>query len=133
MPRIVRTFAVACLFVWLSGCTATQNPSQAASLNVWMARLADVADHRPVQRNTFSKNDRPMAVVQNLGSKDQTVNVQFIHVDSNKTVFNRGTVIVRREVRGVGPTEPIPAGTYHLKVTPESSPPLMQTFAVYGD
>jgi len=133
MPRIMRTFAVAFLFVWLGGCAAHQSPSQAARLNVWMTRWADVADRRPTQRNTFSKNDRPTAVLQNLGLKEQTVYVEFIHVDSNKSVFNWGAAVVPRELKCVGAPRPLAAGTYHLKVTPQNSPPLMQTFAVYGD
>jgi len=134
MPRIRKVFILAFLSaVLLGGCTTTQNPSQAARLNVWMTRWADVADHRPAPRNTFSKNDRPTAVLQNLSLKEQTVNVEFIHVDSNRSVFNSGALVRPRVLKCVGASGPLPAGTYTLKVTPQNSPPLMQTFAVYGD
>jgi hypothetical protein len=133
MLRILKSVVLAWLSVLASGCSTTQNPSQAARLNVWMTRWADVADHRPIQRNTFSKDDRPTAVLQNLGLKEQTVYVEFIHADSNRSVFNQGTAVVPRQLRCLGAPRPLPAGTYHLKVTPQNSPPLMQTFAVYGD
>jgi hypothetical protein len=128
-----RTFFMALVPILLGGCIAPQNPSEAARLNAWMTRWADVVQHKPIQRTAFTKNDRPMAILQNMGWKDQTVYVEFIHVDSNKSVFHEGTGIARNELKYIGPTQPLAAGTYYLKVTPQNSPPLMQTFAVYGD
>jgi hypothetical protein len=129
--RGLRTFLLVFLTTVLAGCAANQNPSQAAQLRAWMTRRSDVMQRKPVPRTTFTKGDLPVAVLQT--AKDQTVYVEFIHADSNKSVFHDGTIVVRNELKFIGPTQLLAPGTYYLKVTPQNSPPLMQTFAVYGD
>jgi hypothetical protein len=125
------TFLVVFVAIVLAGCATSQNPSQAAQLRAWMTRRSDVMQRNPVPRTAFSKGDLPVAVLQT--AKDQTVYVEFIHADSNKSVFHEGITVARKELRLVGPTQLLAPGTYYLKVTPQNSPPLLQTFAIYGN
>jgi hypothetical protein len=119
----------------LVGCksppTTTAEP-KAAELNAYMTRADDVRENRHAPRMAFAKNDKPTAVVENLGAKEQQVAVEFIRQDTGKVVFQSAFPVARNETRHIAPRETLPAGSYNLKVTPGNSAPIVQNFSVYG-
>jgi hypothetical protein len=97
-----------------------------------MTRWDDIREHRRAPRLAFAKNDRPTAVVENLGWKPQQVAVEFIRQDTGKVVFQSAFPVGRNEIKHIAPPETLTAGSYNLKVTPENSAPIVQNFSVYG-
>lgn len=81
----------------------------------------------------FAKNDRPTAVLQNLGWREQQVTVEIVRQDNGQVVYQSTVPLARNEIKYIEPPQPLAAGTYHLKVTPASpAPPVVQNFSVYG-
>jgi hypothetical protein len=118
--------------VLLVGCTSPPTAVEAARLNAFMTRWDDIREHRRTPRLAFAKNDMPTAVVENLGWKSQQVAVEFIRQDTGKVVFQSAFPVGRNEIKHITPREPLTAGSYNLRVTPENSAPIMQNFSVYG-
>jgi hypothetical protein len=122
-------FLVPLLFV---SCVSPPTAAEAARLNIFVSRWDDVRAQKKVPRMSFAKNDLPTPVVQNLGWKEQRVTMEVIRQDTGKIVYQSSFLLARNETRAVKPKDPLTAGTYHLKVTPENSPPVVQNFSVYG-
>jgi hypothetical protein len=116
----------------LAGCASPPTASEAARLNAFMTRWDDIREHRRTARMAFARNDMPTAVVENLGWKPQQVAIELIRQDTGKVVFQSAFQLGRNEIKYSKPPEPLTAGTYNLKVTPENSAPIVQNFAVYG-
>jgi hypothetical protein len=116
----------------LGGCASPPSASEAGKLNVWVVRWDDVRAHRLVHRMAFAKNDLPTPVVQNAGWKEQRIKVEIVRQETDSVVFQTEFPLGRNETKHANLEKPLPAGTYHLKVTPQASAPIVQNFSVYG-
>jgi hypothetical protein len=115
-----------------AGCASPPTASEAGKLNVYVVRWDDVRAHRLVHRMAFARNDLPTPVVQNLGWKEQRIKLEVIEQNTGKVMFETAFPLGRNEIRHSQPAEPLKAGTYVLKVTPENAAPVVQNFSVYG-
>jgi hypothetical protein len=123
---------VACRFRWLiaillltvlAGCAAPKgSDSSNPALLVQTARIMDIHQHRMIPVNSFSSRERMAALIKNVTSHDQVLQVEFLRQDSGLVLWRNAVTIGRGRTHATGPTAPLPAGTYVVKVTGTVSP-----------
>jgi hypothetical protein len=108
--------------------TDYSNPAVA----VHTARVLDIQQRRAVPVNSFSNRERMAAVIKNLTSHDQVLLVEFVRQDSGLAVWKNAVTVPKNRSYAVGPTSPLQAGNYIVKVTGTGIQPVMHSFTVYG-
>lgn len=123
----------ALMLIMLAGCASPPTAEEVGRVEAYMMRWEDVRERRPTgHRMAFTRNDLPTPVMKNLGWKERQVMVELVRQDSGTAVFQSTLSLPRNELKYIYPRNPLPAGAYHLRVTPENSPPVVQNFSVYG-
>lgn len=124
--------AIALLTV-LAGCAAPKgSDSSNPAVLVQTARIMDIHQHRMIPVSSFSSRERMAALIKNVTSQDQVLQVEFLRQDSGLVLWRNAVTIGRGRTHATGPTAPLPAGTYVVKVTGTGIQPVVHGFSVYG-
>jgi len=117
----------------MAGCVAPKGTDYSnPAVSVQTARLMDVQQRRAVPVNSFSNRERMAAGIKNLTSHPQVLQVEFVRQDSGLVVFKNAVTLPTAGVYFTGPTTPLSAGSYIVKVSGTGIQPVMHSFTVYG-
>lgn len=72
------------------------------------------------------------AVVKNLTSHDQVLQVELVRQDSGLTFWRNAVSVPKGRSYVTGPTAPLSAGNYTVKVSGTGIQPVISGFTVYG-
>lgn len=116
-----------------AGCAAPQgsDPSNPA-VHVQTARAVDVNQRRMVPMNSFTNREQIAAVIKNLTSRDQVLQVEVVRQDSGLTLWKNAISVPRGRSYASGPAAPLPGGNYMVKVSGTGIQPVVHSFTVYG-
>ena len=129
---------VSVLILWvlglaLAGCAARKgSDSSNPAVSVQTARVVDINQRRMVPVNSFSNREQMAAVVRNLTSHDQVLQVELVRQDSGLVLWKNAVSVPRGRSYATGPTAPLQAGSYSIRVSGTGIQPVLQGFTVYG-
>jgi hypothetical protein len=125
--------AACVLAVLATGCLAPKGTDYSnPAVSVQTARVLDIQQHRPVLVNSFSNQERLAAGIKNLTSRPQVLQVEFVRQDSGVAIWKTAVTVPSARLYFAGPTAPLPAGNYIVRVTGTGIQPVIHSFTVYG-
>ena len=132
IPKLSRILLLVVALV-LAGCAAKKGTDWSnPAVSVQTARLVDIHQHRFLPVSSFSSQERMAAVIRNLTSHDQVLQVEFVRQDGGLTLWKNAATVGRGRSYYTGPTAPLPAGSYTVKVSGTGIQPIITGFTVYG-
>ena len=115
------------------GCAAKKGTdSSKPAVSVQTARVVDINQRRMVPMSSFSNREQIAAVIRNLTSHDQVLQVELVRQDSGLVLWKNAISVPRGRSHATGPTAPLPAGNYLIRVTGTGMQPVIQSFTVRG-
>lgn len=129
----MRRFATGLLALWFAGCAGPKgsDPSNPAVM-VQTARFLDIQQNRLIPVSSFSNRERFAVAIKNLTSRDQVLQVELVRQDSGVTFWRNAVTVARGRIHVTGPTTPVGAGSYTVKVSGTGMQPAFHPFTVYG-